>query len=230
MDLPIWPRCFTISILSHRCCIWGFTFRECWNRLNRRRLAGCSASPPPHQHLMDRGDADSTDARHHATFTHRRAFSSRPRVGMCRQCPRPRATNVRHSGRVRATMGLMSVFLFRIKGRSCPNTREHDYTSRAAQVVRRGSNLYIFHRHLFSLEWQARGVIAMCGRAHSPTNDSPNHSWANLGECIRRCVEVASQITTSEPEPSSMCINRISPHVSETSTDSDPEYVISQPF
>jgi hypothetical protein len=37
---------------------------------------------------------------------------------------------------VRATMRLMSVFLFRIKGRSCPNTREHerpDYTSRAAQ-------------------------------------------------------------------------------------------------
>jgi hypothetical protein len=52
------------------------------------------------------------------------------------ECPRPRATNVRNSGRVRATMRLMSVFLFRIKGRSCPNKREHDgpdYTSRAAQ-------------------------------------------------------------------------------------------------
>jgi hypothetical protein len=35
---------------------------------------------------------------------------------MCRQCARPRARNVRHSGRVRATMRLMSVFLFRIKG------------------------------------------------------------------------------------------------------------------
>jgi hypothetical protein len=70
-----------------------------------------------------------------AISTHRRTFSERPRVGMCRQCPRPCATNVRHSGRVRATMRLM-VFLFRIKGRSCPNTREHerpDYTSRAAQ-------------------------------------------------------------------------------------------------
>jgi hypothetical protein len=133
---------------------------------------------------------------------------------MCRQCPRLRATNVQHSGRVRATMRLMSVFLFRIKGRSCPNAREHerpDYTSRAAQsqlseqseqfsgvvglivlklhppfsvlprfsdslamisqiiiictnkAVRRGSNLYIFHLYLLSLEWQASGVIAMCG-------------------------------------------------------------------
>jgi hypothetical protein len=138
-----------------------------------------------------------------ATSTHRRTFSERPRVGMCRQCPRPRATNVRHSGRVRATMHLMSVFLFRIKGRSCPNTMEHerpDYIWRAAQspvseqseqfsgvvglivvklhppfsllprfsdslatisqiiiictnkIVRRGSNLYIFHLHLLSLE------------------------------------------------------------------------------
>jgi hypothetical protein len=72
----------------------------------------------------------------HATSTHHRTFSARPRVGMCRQCPRPRATNVRHSVRVRAMMRLMSVFLFRIKGRSCPNTSEHerpDYTSRAAQ-------------------------------------------------------------------------------------------------
>jgi hypothetical protein len=61
-----------------------------------------------------------------AASTHRRTFSARPRVGMCRQCPRPRATSVRHSGRVRATMRLMSY----------PNTREHerpDYTSRAAQ-------------------------------------------------------------------------------------------------
>jgi hypothetical protein len=67
---------------------------------------------------------------------HRRTFSARPRVGMCRQCARPSATNVRHSGRVRATMRLMSVFLFRIEGRSCSNTRKHerpDYTSRAAQ-------------------------------------------------------------------------------------------------
>jgi hypothetical protein len=57
---------------------------------------------------------------------------------MCRQCARPRATNVRHSGRVRATVRLMSVFLFRIEGRSCPNTRNHerpDYTSRAAQSL-----------------------------------------------------------------------------------------------
>jgi hypothetical protein len=72
----------------------------------------------------------------YATSTHRRTFSARPRVGMCRQCARPRATNVRHSGRVRATVRLMSVSLFRIKGRSCPNTRKHerpDYTSRAAQ-------------------------------------------------------------------------------------------------
>jgi hypothetical protein len=145
-------------------------------------------------------------------------------------------------------MRLMSVFLFSIKGRSCPNAREHerpDYTSRAAQshvseqsehfsgvvglivvklhppfsvfptfsnslamishmiiirtdkVVRRGSNLYIFHLHLLSLESQARGVIAMCGRVHSPTNDSVNHSWANTGECIRRCAEVALQICNS---------------------------------
>jgi hypothetical protein len=50
-----------------------------------------------------------------ATSTHRRTFSARPRVGMCRHCARPRARNVRHSGRVRATMCLMSVFLFRIK-------------------------------------------------------------------------------------------------------------------
>jgi hypothetical protein len=72
----------------------------------------------------------------YATSTHWRTFSARPRVGMCRQCPRPRATNVRHSGRVRATMRLMLVFLFRIKGPSCPNTRaheRHDYTSRASQ-------------------------------------------------------------------------------------------------
>jgi hypothetical protein len=62
----------------------------------------------------------------HATSTHRRTFSARPRVGMCRQCARPRARNVRHSGRVRVTMRLMSVFLFRIKGRSCPNTRKHE--------------------------------------------------------------------------------------------------------
>jgi hypothetical protein len=58
-----------------------------------------------------------------ATSTHRRTFSARPRVGMS---ARPRARNVRHSGRVRATMRLMSVFLFRIKGRSCPNTRKHE--------------------------------------------------------------------------------------------------------
>jgi hypothetical protein len=58
-------------------------------------------------------------------------------------------------------------------------------------AVRRGSNLYIFHLHLLSLEWQASDVIAMCGRVHSPTNDSVNHPWLNLGECIRRCVEVA---------------------------------------
>jgi hypothetical protein len=63
---------------------------------------------------------------------------ARPRVGMCTQCARPRATNVRHSGRVWATVCLMSVFLFRIKGRSCPNKRKHersDYTSRAAQSL-----------------------------------------------------------------------------------------------
>jgi hypothetical protein len=99
----------------------------------------------------------STYCNCYATSTHRRTFSALPRVGMCRQCPRPRATNVRHSGRVRATMRLMSVFLFRIKGRLCPNTREHErpsYTSRATnKVVRRGSNLYIFHLQLLSLEW-----------------------------------------------------------------------------
>jgi hypothetical protein len=172
-----------------------------------------------------------------ATSAHRRTFPTRPRVWMCRQCPRTRAMNVRHSGRVRATMRLMSVFLFRIKGLSCPNTREHerpDYTSRAAQshvseqseqlsgvvglivvklhppfsvlprfsdssamisqilitctnkIVRRRSNLYIFHLCLLSLEWQASGVTAMCGRVQSPTNYSVNHSWSNLGECIRR--------------------------------------------
>jgi hypothetical protein len=69
----------------------------------------------------------------YATSTHRRTFSARPRGGMCRQCARPRARNVRHSGRVRATMRLMSVFLFRVKGRSCPNTTKHerpDYWSR----------------------------------------------------------------------------------------------------
>jgi hypothetical protein len=63
------------------------------------------------------------------------------------------------------------------------------------KVVRRGSNLYIFHLYLLSLEWQASGVIAMCGRVHSPTNDSVNHSRSNLGECIRRCLEVALVIT-----------------------------------
>jgi hypothetical protein len=36
-----------------------------------------------------------------------------------------------------------------------------------ARGTRRGSNLYIFHLHLLSLEWQASGVIAMCGRVHS---------------------------------------------------------------
>jgi hypothetical protein len=34
-------------------------------------------------------------------------------------------------------------------------------------IVRRGSNLYIFHFHLLSLEWKASGVIAMCGWVHS---------------------------------------------------------------
>jgi hypothetical protein len=58
-------------------------------------------------------------------------------------------------------------------------------------ALRRGSNLYIFHFHLLSLEWQVSGVIAMCGRVHSPTNDSVNYSWLNLGECIRQCMEVA---------------------------------------
>jgi hypothetical protein len=37
-------------------------------------------------------------------------------TAICRQCARPRARNVRQSGRVRAKMRLMSVFLFRIKG------------------------------------------------------------------------------------------------------------------
>jgi hypothetical protein len=65
--------------------------------------------------------------RHNVYSKHRRTFSARPRVGICRQCARPRAK-----------MRLMSVFLFRIKGRSCPNTRKHerpDYTSRAAQSL-----------------------------------------------------------------------------------------------
>jgi hypothetical protein len=59
-----------------------------------------------------------------ATSTHRRTFGARARVGMCRQCARPRAPNVRHSDRVRATMRLLSVFPFRIKGRSCLNTSD----------------------------------------------------------------------------------------------------------
>jgi hypothetical protein len=78
------------------------------------------------------------DSASNATSTHRRTFSARPRVGTCRRCARPRATNVRHSGRMRVTMRFMSVFLFRIEGRSCPNTRKHerpDYTSRAAQSL-----------------------------------------------------------------------------------------------
>jgi hypothetical protein len=66
------------------------------------------------------------------------------------------------------------------------------------KAVRSGSNLYIFHLHLFSLEWQASGVIALWGRVHSPTNDSVNHSWSNLGECIRRCVEVTLSICRPE--------------------------------
>jgi hypothetical protein len=32
------------------------------------------------------------------------------------------------------------------------------------------NDLFIFHLHLLSLEWEASGVIAMCGRVHSPTN------------------------------------------------------------
>jgi hypothetical protein len=35
------------------------------------------------------------------------------------------------------------------------------------KVVCRGSNLYIFHLHLLSLESQVSGVIAICGRVHS---------------------------------------------------------------
>jgi hypothetical protein len=53
-----------------------------------------------------------------------------------RQCPRPRATNVLAFGPRARDDAFESVFLFRIKGRSCPNTREYerpDYTSLAAQ-------------------------------------------------------------------------------------------------
>jgi hypothetical protein len=96
----------------------------------------------------------------YATSTHRRTFSAWPRVGMCRQCARPRARNVRHSGRVRATMRLMSVFLSASKD-------------------------------LLSLEWQASGVITMCGRVHSPTNIRWIIRGRIFGECVRRCVEVA---------------------------------------
>jgi hypothetical protein len=104
----------------------------------------------------------------YATSTHRRTFSARPRIGMCRQCPRPRATNVRHSGRVRATMRLMSGFLFRIKGRSCPNAREHerpDYTSRAAQS------------HVSEQSEQFSGVVGLIGvKLHPPFSVLPRFS------------------------------------------------------
>jgi hypothetical protein len=77
---------------------------------------------------------------------------------MCRQCARPRARNVRQSGRVRATMRLMSVFLFRINGRSCPNTRKRAMWSRCVDG-------YIRPRmfgELFVVE-SRRVRSAMCG-------------------------------------------------------------------
>jgi hypothetical protein len=120
------------------------------------------------QHSLQTADHFALHREHlsahlYATSTHRRTFSARPRVGMCRQCARPRARNVRHSGRVLATMRLMSVFLSASKD-------------------------------LLSLEWQASGVIAMCGRVHSPTNVRWITRGRILGECVRRCVEVALNI------------------------------------
>jgi hypothetical protein len=130
--------------------MWRFFFKSATNtKYNRAAFGRCVLSRVATQNLTEissilpnrisetgYGSHESSSQSSYATSTHRWTFSARRRVGMCRHCPRPRATNVRHSDRVRETMRLMSVFLFRIKRRLCPNTRDHerpDYTSRAAQ-------------------------------------------------------------------------------------------------